>query len=230
MNATTSIEIPDANDLQTNGKDWLAVAQGLKVTDQQSLDTANDNLRVVLEFKKQVNDRLGPAVEAAHKAHKALTTLRAATLAPFEAAEKAIRGAASSYLAEVQRKADAARREAEQIARKQAEDERLARAEQLERQGRTAEAHAEIATPVVVAPPEPVAPPIAIPKGMSTRETWSARVDSPLALIQYVAANPQYLNLLEPNQTALNDMARGMKAAMQIPGVVAVPSTSLAVR
>lgn len=227
---THSIEVPESTDLQTTGKDWLAVARDTIVASQEQLDRANDSLKIIKGMKAQVNDRLGPAVDAAHKAHKTLTTLRAELLAPFDQAEVKIKGTCASYITMVQREAERKRLAAEAEARKQAEEEALARAEQLQKQGRTAEAHAEIAAPVVVAPPEPVAPPVAIPKGMVPRETWSARVDSPLALVQFVAANPSYIGLLEPNQSALNDLARGLKGKMAIPGVVAVPSTSVAVR
>jgi hypothetical protein len=225
-----TIEVPESTDLQTTGKDWLAVARDTVVASQEQLDRANDSLKIIKGMKAQVNDRLGPAVEAAHKAHKTLTSLRADLLEPFDKAEKAIKVACSNYVVAVQREAEKKRLAAEAEARKQAEEGRIARAEQLEKQGRTAEAHAEIAAPIVVAPPEPVAPPVAIPKGMVPRETWSARVDSLLALVQYVAANPSYIGLLEANQSALNDMARGLKGSMAIPGVVAVSSTSVAVR
>ena len=227
---THSIEVPESTDLQTTGKDWLAVARDTVVTDDVQLNRANDSLKLIKGMKSQVNDRLGPAVEAAHKAHKTLTSLRADLLAPFDQAEAKIKSTCSTYITAKQREEERKRREAEAEARKLAEEERIARAEQFEKQGRIAEAHAEIASPIVVAPPEPVAPPVAIPKGMVARETWSARVVSLLALVQFVAANPSYINLLEPNQSALNDMARGMKGAMSIPGVTATSTSSVAVR
>lgn len=225
-----TIEVPESTDLQTTGKDWLAVARDTVVASQEQLDRANESLRVIKGMKAQVNERLGPAVDAAHKAHKTLTSLRADLLEPFDKAEKAIKVACSNYVVAVQREAEKKRLAAEAEARKQAEEEALVRAAHLGTQGRHAEALAELSAPIVVAPPEPVAPPVAIPKGMVPRETWSARVDSLLALVQYVAANPSYIGLLEANQSALNDMARGLKGSMAIPGVSAVSSNSVAVR
>lgn len=95
------------------------------------------------------------------------------------------------------------------------------------------ELQAIIATAVIDAPvyvePEyiPAPPPqVYVPKaapvaGMSGRDNWQAVVTDKLKLVKFVAANPGFIGLVEPNQTALNQMARAMKATMKIDGAEA---------
>ena len=56
-------------------------------------------------------------------------------------------------------------------------------------------------------------------KGISTKTLWKAEVADKLALIKYVANNPQYINLLEGNTTAINSLAKSLKGAMQVDGI-----------
>jgi hypothetical protein len=226
---TMQIEIPETTDLRTTGKDWLVAAKTYEVVDQPSLTSANEALRQVRLFRKQVEEKLEPAIRAAHTAHRQMTQLRNELAEPFERAEAEIKRRIGTYLTEQERLARVERERAEAAARKAAEEESLQRAMQLEKQGRVAEAAAEIATPISVAV-EPTAPAVEKPKGLGTRENWSARVDSLLALVQFVAANPAYVNLLVPNQQALNDLARAQKAALSIPGVTAQSSTTVVSR
>ena len=66
--------------------------------------------------------------------------------------------------------------------------------------------------------------------GVSQRTTWSAQVVSMEQFITHVAAHTEHTHLLQPNSTALNQLARALKDKMRIPGVRAVPSVGTAVR
>jgi len=66
--------------------------------------------------------------------------------------------------------------------------------------------------------------------GLSSRSTWRAEVTDKSALIAHVAGHPEWLNLLEPNMTALNGLARSQKSALALPGVKAVEERQLAAR
>ena len=61
--------------------------------------------------------------------------------------------------------------------------------------------------------------------GVTKRVTYSARVVDFAALVA-----SGRLELLLPNQTALDAMARALKGAVQIPGVEIVTTESLSVR
>ena len=82
-----------------------------------------------------------------------------------------------------------------------------------------------IAAPPVVTTPEP-------PKlsGVGFAKKWKGRLvgitdaersASKLKLIQFVAANPQFINLLDVNEPALNKQADSLRSAMKIDGVEA---------
>lgn len=136
-----------------------------------------------------------------------------------------------AYQAEQERKAEAARLEAERVAK--AEQDRLnklaeERARRAEKSGRT-ELAEEIRTnvPVVTPPPVPVAPP---PKtsGVAGITRWSAELigateeakrNSLLQLVTAVAAGEVPLDAVTPNQPWLNKTAAALKMAMKYPGV-----------
>jgi DNA repair exonuclease SbcCD ATPase subunit len=90
-----------------------------------------------------------------------------------------------------------------------------------------AQVTAEVATMVVAPAAEISAPKVA---GISTRGTWKAEVTDKMALIRFVAANPQFASLLDANQSAINQMAKAMKSTMAIDGVRAYEDKSIAAR
>ncbi|MEX3859676.1 hypothetical protein AB3X94_37435 [Paraburkholderia sp. BR10923] len=130
------------------------------------------------------------------------------------------------------------RREQQRIAAENAERERQARVlrEELEARakaaaqgGRAEEAFAlSQSIDVMSAPVQPVQP--AKVQGVSTRQVWTAECTDLHALVAYVAAHPEYLNLLQINQTALTALAKAQKKALAIPGVRAFDKGTVAVR
>ena len=65
-------------------------------------------------------------------------------------------------------------------------------------------------------------------RGISHRETWSATVEDMGALIKAVADGLVSEQSLLPNRTWLNNVARGMRQDMSIPGVRAVMTSHVA--
>lgn len=80
------------------------------------------------------------------------------------------------------------------------------------------------AAPVVV----PVAQPQA--KGISTRSKWRAELRDKASLVRFIAANPQYLNLLDFNQSAANQMATALKENLRIDGLAVIEDKLMAAR
>lgn len=56
-------------------------------------------------------------------------------------------------------------------------------------------------------------------KGVSSRGVWKAEVTDKLALVKFVASNPQYLNLLDPAIKELGAIAKALKGNAIIDGV-----------
>lgn len=89
-----------------------------------------------------------------------------------------------------------------------------------------------IAEQVSMVSTAPVVPAFSTPtiKGVSARGIWKAEVTNKLALVQFVAANPQYLNLLEPATKELGSIAKALKDQARIDGVHIFIEMSLASR
>lgn len=114
-------------------------ASAIVVIDDASKADAENFIRELRSVAKAIEDHYKPHIEAAHKAHKSLTSERAAHLKPLEEAEKQVKQRISAFLtakAMEERKA----LEAQQAAiRAKAEEERR-KAEALAREAQQAEA------------------------------------------------------------------------------------------
>lgn len=209
-------------------------ARALRIVDAPSYGAAADFLKGVKALRDEIAETFDQHIKRAHESHKALLKEKQDAEAPLAQAERIVKDALVAYDREQER----IRREEEQRRqdelRRQEEERRLLEAIELEEAARETgntefqeQADALIDAPVMV---PTVAVPPTTPKvsGISYRETWSARVTNLAALVKFVAANPQFTNLLQPNQTALNTQARSLKAHMQIPGVEAVCTRDVA--
>ncbi|WP_413194530.1 hypothetical protein [Pararobbsia alpina] len=140
------------------------------------------------------------------------------------AAEAAAREAAALDEArKIQAAADeaAAAGKAEEAARLAAEAE--SRAEQGAAEVETLQQTAALVT-------APIATAARKSAGVSTRKVWRTEVNDKLALIRYVAAHPEYAELLEPNMPAINKLGLALKAACPIEGVRVFEDAVLAAR
>ena len=144
--------------------------------------------------------------------------------------EQKRKAAEQERLAEDQRRkaeAEERRREADAAAaRQRIEDERLATAARLEKEGDQVAAEAVLAAPVEVAPvapPPPVAapPPIATPKVKNSRMNWSCVVDDMPAFIQGCRDKAGSLSeaCLIPDMKILGGLVRLQKDKFSAPGV-----------
>jgi len=243
-------------ELQTQALTWPERAQAIAVRDQQTYDQAADMLKGVAELAKQIKDHYGPLKTAAHQAHRKICDAEKEILSPVEGADRILRNSIAAFDQEQERiriaaerraREEAMRMERERLAeearyreeqRKRDEEERLATATEAESFGASegeidhllgGEVIAEEWTP----PPQPIIPAVQTyqkASGISTRETWSAEVTNIRLLAKAVAEGTAAPNLIAPNTTALNGLARSLKGAMSIPGVRAVRDTATTVR
>ena len=74
-----------------------------------------------------------------------------------------------------------------------------------------------------------VAPQYERAQGIAARKTYRAQVVSMIEFIRWVAQNPTHETLLQPNQSALNALARAQRENLRIPGVRVVVEDSIAI-
>ena len=196
-------------------------AKALTVASNEDYTQGETLLSSCKQLETEIHAAFDPIVEKAHLAHKEAVAQRAKYLNPIEEGRKILKQKMIAFQQEQERirREEQARLEAE--AQKRAEDEALALASQAEAEGNTEMAEAIISEPVQAAP---VVLPKMAPKAsrLSAGKTlWYAEVTDIKALCKAIADGKASINLIEPNMTALNNMARAMKSTMNIPGVQA---------
>lgn len=243
-----AIHAPDAGQLNTRAHAALTMVESMVIDSQETYDLAADELKAI-KFKSTNLETQRTAITGPiNKALKAVNDLFRGPSQYLEQAEKIIKGKMLTYSAEQERIAAEERRKAEALVR--AEQERLAREAAAKEAAAKAEADALMAAgnaekaaevqanaaieaaslaataQVMTAPVVEVS--VAKVSGISQRSVWKAEVTDKAALIAFIAANPQFQNLLEVNTSALNQMAKAMKDTMQIAGVRAFEEKTLA--
>ena len=216
--------------LQTQALTWPERAQSITVADQQTYDQATELLKGAAALEKEIKNHYGPLKQAAHEAHKKITAAEKTILDPVQRASTILRGSIGKYVQEQERIRREEERRLAEIARREEEERRLAEAVEAEAQGATEEEVESVLTQPVVAPTPRVQPTFQATSGISTRETWHAEITSIRVLAHAIGAGNAAPNLIQPNMTALNGLARSLKGAMNVPGVKAVAETTTAVR
>lgn len=244
MSATPEVV---TQELETQAAEIAAKIPLIAIVDQASLEAAAADRAEIKRRLARIEEVLGPVCDTTYKAWKTAVAQRDGLKAPFLEADKAYSKAMGAYEQEQERirceAEEAARRDRERLEREEAErvrseqarltkeeeDRRLAEAAAAEARGDTETAariiEAPVETPTVAARPVfvPVAPvaPAPVVKGLSFRDNWKAEVTDVMALVRAVAKGEQPITLLEPHMPALNQMARALKQAMNVPGVKA---------
>lgn len=136
-------------------------ARMITVTDDLSLEQANEFNLSIRQSIKDIEDWFSPLVKKAHDAHKSLTLKRAETLKPLEEASAYITGQVKTYIRKLKEEEERQAAILREQARKEEEDRRLAMAAELESVGNVEEANALLdEEPVFIAP----VPVVDIPK------------------------------------------------------------------
>ena len=231
------------NEIEVVTKEVLSVpdrANLIIVKDQVSLTAANQVFLDIKGLRKKIEDTFSPIISAAHRTHQEAIAQRKKIEEPLIVAERYLNGQVTSYHQEIEKK----RREEEEIARQEAvkaemarrkaeEDDRIRQAAELEAAGATEEAEAlvnetveENQKPIEVYIPPPPTPKVEL-EGATVKTYWQAEVTDLRALCRAVADGKAAIACVEPNMTVLNAQARTLKKEMAIPGVRAVPTSSL---
>ncbi len=223
---------PQVPNMMNQVQDWPTRAKGMTVVDDETNEAAAELLLGIKDLSKKVNESFDPLKKKAHEAWKAICDEQNRHLAPLVEAEKILKASIGNYAMEKQRRLEEQRRRYEQKVREAEEAALRAAEEQLERDLEAAEQvgaspeeiEAMIEAPLPVAPVYVPPPPRQVeqPKGIAIPMRTVVRVDNPLALLKFICANPQFINLVEFDQGGLNKMAAAMGTAMNWPGVTLV--------
>src|SRR5215469_14458895 len=203
-------------------------ARLLAVVDADSCIRAGEELLLIKAAREEVETIFGPVVRKAYEAHKAAVMARARVEEPLIEAEKRIKFAMGAY--ELEQRRIAAETERIERARLEREAERARDMELIlaKSEGASEIEIDEISRRPLQVPSVALRPPHGRPSGVSVRENWKAVIEDKLKLVRYVGSNPDHLNLVEPNTVALNQLARALKSAMNIPGVRVVTEAIVA--
>lgn len=226
MDATVlTVEGPgDSTFLVTDSNQLLASAQGLVITNDAQLKQANDWLRDAVTLKKKAADHMAKSKEMAYKLHAQLCADEKELQRVPLMIDAVLRPKILGYQKERRIKAERIAEEARKAAWRAEEDERLAKAAQLEAAG-----HPEIAEAVIDAPmpaPRPVshyAPPPVKLEGTATKRTLDFRIINPDAVGR---------DYCDPSEKRIRELVRalGMKAVQLVGGIEVFEVESLAVK
>jgi hypothetical protein len=210
---------PTQDLLETQSLTLAEQAKALVISDQRSYELAAERLRGVAELRRQIIAHHQPIKQAARAAWERAIEAERWLLDPITTAENLYKTRIAAYEAE-QRRIEAEKlRQAENEARLKAEAERERELEQAENEGADAEEIAAmINEPLIVMPPR-VEPTFQPPKGVSTATTWKGECTSLSDLTRAVAAGQAPPNLVMPNETAINALARAVRNTLAIPGL-----------
>jgi len=207
-------------------------AKAITVTNQKSMDNANDILIAIKGLRKEVADTFGPIISKAHKTHQEALAQKKKLDSPLMAAETAVKRGIVSYIDEQDRK-----RQVEEARVEAARQDALTalEAERVESDS-TADAMKDAGLGDLVFEdasqhiPEPVAqeciPEVKLAGG-HTQVRWHAELVDKELLIKAVANGQVSSEALTVNMAYLNSRATADKDTFNIPGTKAVKETSM---
>lgn len=196
----------------------LEHARSLEVTDQGSYEIAMEGAARCARGKARVEELFGEARDLAHKAHKAITGAIKRVTDPLKRAQDIYSRKAYAW-----EKAEKDRLEAEELARQEAEREKLEDqkadvAEFLDAAGAHDEAEQLLdEEPVSVAPRKVEGP--TRPEGTSTRENWQWRCEDLKALVEAVASGGVPLSVVTTAGPVITKMVKALKGETNLPGI-----------
>lgn len=192
----------------------------------------NDLFRAPLEFLTQAEGTIKRAMitydqeqerkaaEEKRKAEEAAARERARLKA--EADEREAKARAEEERLRKEAEAAVAAGDTAKAAKLESQAEAKADAGQIRAEELRSQAASVQAAPASIAPTKV--------SGVVSKGKWKGRVTSKIKLVQFVAANPQYLGLLDENESAINKLAGALKNQMAIDGIEAYEERQIAAR
>lgn len=191
----------------------------ISVVDAESFSEAGERDKKLTELKNGWSAYWENIKKSAHATWKGIVAKEKDVLDIADQKKAEQKKLAMTWFEAEEKKRLAAERIAQEAARKQAEDEALARAEALEKDGNKEEAAAVIAEPMNV-PQVVVKSSVPAGYGKMTQKHYSATVTDIKALARAVLDGKVPSMAIVGNDVFLNSQARMMKETMNYPGVV----------
>jgi hypothetical protein len=221
--SSLTVNVPNPEPLVAQFTPLERKVAALTITDEASHKEGLELGKRIAGMKKLVKEMYAEPKKSAFDHHRLITATEAKYLIPLEKTGNLLGSKLLTYEQAEKARADAEARQRQAEANRIEQERALSEAIAAESAG-----DKELVDAILEAPPEaPVViatPNLAEVAGASQRTTWSARVDNLLALVKYVAANPDSINLVQANETALNGLARALKENMRVPGVRSIPT------
>jgi colicin import membrane protein len=215
-------------ELETRALTLAEEARALAVTDQQSYNAAAERLLAVVSLRREIEQHHAPLKKSAHDAWQKVIAAEKRLLDPVVDAERIYKTGIASYEAEQRRLEAEARAKAEAEARLAAEEARERELEQAESEGADAEEVAAIANaPLPMVAPAPVQPAFQPTRGVTTAANWKGEVTSLGALVKAIAQGQATVNLVTPNEVAINQLARATRGTLEVPGIKFYSTTTV---
>lgn len=212
--------LPDTTETTDKITTLVANAREFVIATDDDYARAVDFVKGVKELRQQIADTFDPHVRRAFDAHRALCADRKRADDAAAEAERIVKDAIVAWDAERERL------RAIEIARLDAvvAEAALDAAVDAEAAGDHALADAILTSaPTAALPSRPRV------DGVRFTERWSARVDDFGKLVAHVAAHPELLGLLKPDQRALDGQAKSLRGRLALPGVTATSARDVAV-
>lgn len=211
-------------DIQTQIVDSKAIssleyAKSIAITNNTECETAIEYEKGLSALIKEIDATFDPHISAAFNAHRSLVAEKKKHAEPVEEAKRLIKSKRIIYVDEQERIRKELEAKLQAEARKQAEEAQLRDAIIAEAEGRALDAKA-ILNEATLCPVVSIAN--STPKsgvGGAIREIWSAEVFNLHELVMAICEGKASIGLIEPNQTALNQLARALHKNMNVPGV-----------
>lgn len=237
--ANIEYDAPNKEEMLADASTALDLATGFEVNTQATYELAAEEVRdakraiaalterrlgITRKFddlKKDVMELFTPALKRWEEVkvtyeHRMISFVQQQELERRKEAERleALARAERERLAEEARKAEAAATKTKDANK----------AEQLRAEAEAARLTAQVITAPAVQTSAPVA------QVTSIRKTWKAKVEDKAKLVKFVSDHPEYLNLLDVNESALNAVARAQHENMSIGGCKAYEEQSVTSR
>lgn len=230
LEALPPVILPAAPPEQARSQELLDQAQSVAISDQASYDKACSLLQTIKSLRKSVFDKLDPLRKAAYDTYQRSLGLLKEADQPLETAEAAIKRVIASWDQEQQRIERERLRLAEEEARRQAEEERLANAVAVEETG-ASEEEVEAVLEIPVAPLRVTQQPAyQRAAGTSVSYRWSGEVTDIKALCRAIADGKVPTNFVTANVAAINKMACAQREMFNLPGCRAVKTPQVSQR
>lgn len=196
-------------------------AEAFEITSPESADAVAAFRNLIVERRKRIEEWFKDPVDAAFKAHRALTDKRREALARYEDPERIVNDKLKAWNKEQERLRREAEEAAERERERQMEEDRLQRALEAEQAGDKglAERIVDGRTPTPVPHVPVAAPPPRRVAGVTFAKKYRAEVVDVGALIRAAGARPEWQQLLAPNMAALNKLVAALGPATAVPGV-----------